>query len=472
MKLKLNSYLEMARAKDPAKELIGFILEKLDEQGFNRTNKTDTKVNFQTENPKEIKTIIESTLPGLACSIGQPIMSKALGGLSNTFPTYELKLTKNFTYGDTVYPKGLILLVANTFRGGMLGDKSLTPNELRLEDVKWLKANDIQKTVLKNIDPKLGENTKHFAEMLMNEVITKTSLKAKKDGLIDVEDNEQTIIKLSDTTLALINTMDSRDLNIIGKNFGEVLGGIYFFKKYGATNVQYPSQSNFPLIDFIVDDVVYVSAKYASGAAPSIKILAEKVQENPKAFVKVDRRLKSILNAMLKESVFFSYINAAKEMDSVIYHQMMKYNLITDDEKESKQLMNDFLIKKFNSFKQDEEKMAKFLQKEFWQYAKSAPDLDNAMEKLRSGVKTEGIIFYPMESELVDIMNKDEAILSGLKTITKTIGVKQLYFNFEINKKKQNLTFLIKFFGTKDFKFALTSSVNMYLNSNLSFKMT
>lgn len=476
--LKNIAYNEMAIAK-PEKVLAMMVLNSLDEMGYYRTNQTENKINLQTDDEREIKKIIASAIPGMAISLSEPIMSKTLGGISNSFPTYEITLTKSLKTDAGDFPKGLSFKIANVSKSSnngsnasQLGGKSLTPTELGLEDKKWTKSKDIKKAVMLNMSNKYNDNIRQFVEMLIDEITLKIDSKKQKiNGIIDIADNERTEIILSDDIMKKVALLNPIDLNIIGKNLGEVLGGIYFFQKYSASNVLYPSQSNFPLIDFIVDDVVFVSAKYGAGAAPSIKVLADKYLENPKAYSKIDSRLKRILETIASASTLTSYLTAAEYMQTNIYSKMEKYRLVGETDRDTQELTVNFINKKFAQFGEDKDRMIEFLRKEFWRYAQSEPDINNVMEKIISGKKSEGAILYPLESELVGAMNADISMTAGLKAITKTMGVKQLYFDFQINKKKQNVMFLIKLFETKDFKFALTTSVNNYVNSNISFKM-
>lgn len=479
----LSKYLEAIGQPGSTKKLTEFILNELVKKGYNRTSQHDAKINLKTSEVNEIKKIIDSVDPKLFVNFQSPIFKKNLGGLSNKYPTHVFSLLKDFEVNGIIFPKDTIFKIANAFLSNtegsavmQLGHKSLTPSELHLEDVKWNSVIKLSNAVRKNFPASYESNILDLLNILIKEVSTKVTRKPRTaDGLIDISDNEATTFILPDYALELIETIHQSDLNTVGKNFGEVLGGFYFLKKYLAENVYYPSQSNYPLIDFIADDVVFVSSKFGGGAAPSSKVLANKMSENKRRFAKIDGRLKAILNNMLTSSTMYSFIAASKIMNTQIYRKLKKYKIVDDvntgKENNTAALINNFINSKYEKFGKNDDKMIEFLRKEFWGYGSGEPALANAKEKLKVGKKTEGLIMYPLESELVNVLNSDLAIMNGLKSITKTIGVKQLYLDFKINKKKNEMVFYVKFFETRDFKFILTNSVNNYLNSNLSFKM-
>jgi hypothetical protein len=64
-------------------------------------------------------------------------------------------------------------------------------------------------------------------------------------------------------------------LNQVIKNLGEVYGAILYAKKIGATTIYYPSEGNYPLIDYILkkdDEVIPISAKAAEGKSNVVKL--------------------------------------------------------------------------------------------------------------------------------------------------------------------------------------------------------
>jgi len=64
-------------------------------------------------------------------------------------------------------------------------------------------------------------------------------------------------------------------LNQVIKNLGEVYGAILYAKEIGATTIYYPSEGNYPLIDYILkkdDEVIPVSAKAAEGKSNVVKL--------------------------------------------------------------------------------------------------------------------------------------------------------------------------------------------------------
>jgi hypothetical protein len=64
-------------------------------------------------------------------------------------------------------------------------------------------------------------------------------------------------------------------LNQVIKNLGEVYGAILYAKEIGATTIYYPSEGNYPLIDYILkkdDEVIPISAKAAEGKSNVVKL--------------------------------------------------------------------------------------------------------------------------------------------------------------------------------------------------------
>jgi hypothetical protein len=64
-------------------------------------------------------------------------------------------------------------------------------------------------------------------------------------------------------------------LNQVIKNLGEVYGAILYAKQIKASTIYYPSEGNYPLIDYILkkdDEVIPISAKAAEGKSNVVKL--------------------------------------------------------------------------------------------------------------------------------------------------------------------------------------------------------
>lgn len=483
----IELYLEEANKIGNQSTITKIVLNKLQNAGYNRTNQTQAKINFKTNDSKEINQIIKNI--GVPAKITQEIAPGGLGALSDSFITFEFTLTDDFSEDGVIFNKGLTFKIANAVKNAKIGNsitrlarKELTPAKLNLTDIEWDDNESLMKTTIKQIkNLNTFDEIKNVCIALIKE-LDQITVKPRINGIMNIENNDTTIIAMTKNTQKLVNSIDIKDLSTIGTDFGEVLGGFYFFKKYDAKRVKFPAESNYKLIDFIVDDVVFVSSKYQQGATPSMSVIADKIKENKSAFKKIDARLLNIINSVgdPQASAMYSYLVAAKEAGSKIYEKLNSLGLIDMNSKQKNTTPNkilEFLQNQMNKFKSEKyeekiDKLIEFLKKEFWSHANSYPDINKARQLIANNDKNMvGLIIYPMQAETIRLLNNDKAIIDGLSSIAKTLGVKQLYLDFKISTKSPLIIFKIKNFQEQQFKFALNTSANNYLNSKLAFSM-
>lgn len=379
------------------------------------------------------------------------------GSKSGQFFTFKIELTDSIKLGGKEYSKGTSFsIVNNIVEGGIYPAKSLTPKGLNLENSK-INTTQLYQNICNSIRTKFTNSVAVNPLLCITDDVYKHKPSHQIDDLFMIKNNTDSI-KLSKYTLDALSLLSSTDINNIGKDFGEVLGSVYLSNFLtNETVIEFPGGNN-PTADFYIDGYP-VSSKYKRGAAPSLKGVLDTIKTE-QLTTPTEKSLIDIFKIIQSNTVPSGYLEIAKYLNLpciVILEKLIgKKNLIIED-------IIEFVIKSNkDSFINNN--------KEFYDSINRYPagnkiDWDKLQNKFIYGP-----IIGPLSYAVVDAMNSNPDYLQGLKEILSKLEIKQLYLDFNLEKKY--ITFNMKSFGTSDFQFeAPNQSVYSPANGKLGFKL-
>ena len=430
-------------------DLFGKIKSGLDQLGLSgkRESKHGTHLRYNIGSDSEVMTILQnimkdSKIPKSNYKIDViDINDYKSGGKSGSFKTYKITSGNKEVY-----------VVNNRKEKSTLSGKSLTPTNLGLSGKEFTSSTSLIGTVESNIKSPI----KDLLVSLMEDVNNNT----KKENL-DVLENFNETISLSPTTLEFAEDVSESDINIIGKDFGEILGSILLFNKVNNPVLSYPTGNN-PIVDFIINDY-RVSSKYKDGAAATLTSIIKGI--DPKTIKKKSEKdLYKIFEIVINNRVSSGYLEVAKYLNIPGIEELSKITEIPVENLTTKSI-NDYITTV------TPEKALKSL-KPFYSAAGRGPKDGIVNWDKISKDKYYGIVIGPLSYALIDYLNKNPAYRSSLKQMLSKIEIKQLYLDINLGKSKLN--FNLKSFSDLDSDFtfeAPNQSVYNPDNGRLGFKL-
>lgn len=396
--------------------------------------KRDTKngglhIRVNIGNEKEAKDSIEESLSSLEISPSDYKVETIAPGQSDArsrkYNTYKITLTKDvsdFKKGDTV-------LVVSTVAEGKttVSSFSLSPKDLGLSQKSFMKAEDIEDFVNKKIKEYENKDLSNVMSLLMKDVL---KLGGKKYSNVSKIKAYSKSVPLSKETIDVISALLPGDVDILGKNFGEVLGAILMAKKVklSDTGIYFPGPKE-PLIDFYVDGYG-ISSKYKEGAASALTKIVSKADTGK--LNSSEKYLHSLLSKSYEQKkVSKGYLYLASKLEIPAIKTLASI-MKTGIENITVESINDFIIKITSKAKSNEEKDAIIVSrlKSFFKAANSSPRMPISWETLASNNTYYGIVMYPMAVAVANDMNTKYA--DELKEMINKQEIKQLYLNFNL----------------------------------------
>ena len=372
---------------------------------------------------------------------------------SGTYPTIKITVTKS----TPSFKKGEFVLVVNQTgqENKTVTFKSLTPVNLGIageyKDLNSL-VNATTKAVQK--DKNLGKIlTALVTDTAKNTPASKSGLSKLRSGKVNVP--------LSKTTTSLLSSISTQDKNTIGKDFGEILGGIFLGKHVGIKKgLDFP-KGNEPLVDFYIDGYK-ISSKYEKGATASLTDLLKAIKPDQIKVEKNQYALYKALLPMLSETSPNAFIRVASAFPKDMPAITTLGNIIGVDPKNlTAQDINDYLKKLFAKTNANTaaKKDAVFFKKfnPFFNQTKRLPgkgakvDWDT-MKKKTGDNGYYGAITSPLSYYVADQMNTKPKFVEALKDIISKTEVKQMYLTFDL-KEGGSMTFDIRSFNDPNAKF-------------------
>ena len=419
------------------------------------------------------------------------IVGRSAGG-SGTYKSYSIKY------------KGDIYFIANTTQDkANLKNKELTPDKLKLSNDNYIyKSFD---ELYNKLKPSLDDINKKYPESgiyeLLNELINKIkSGDYEKSGSFNnnekiddfFADNNEGKLSFSINSEYVSKVLDG-DIACIEKDFGEILGPFVFFRLFKDVELNYPSASNEPLVDYYINGHKVSAKQLGGGGKPSGASVALAAQKNRKKIIdnpeditdettELTNKEKKIIfepeeiefidNVLItyEKSIFEQQRDLiskyVKNINNITLIDFAKLNNSNDLEKELDNILNNTNIETYftNIYKQINYVPTKTSS---WTPKIIAKEYNNLTTKLKWG-----ILFYPLyKTAINNIVKKygDEKndIISSV--IQKVTDMKQIYLG--IRKKKE---LKIDIVSSAISKWTLTTggmSTNNISNSKLSIEL-
>jgi len=387
----------------------------------------------------------------------------ASGAKSGTFDTYKIEVIKpaaGLEKGDTVF------VVNQVTKAGTIVAKSLTPTNLGLTGRNFTDENELASYVNKQLESKVKnpELVKALSNLTIN-IAEKAHTRFQKVSLIK---EEKDVVELTPETVKLLSKFSPTDLNIIGKDFGEVLGAIQMLKSVvnAGVGVEFPKGNN-PLVDFTIDNY-QTSSKYQVGAAASlIQVLKgidpKKLENDPDQL-----DLYNILKIAIDSDTAQGYINVARAINSKGLKSLAKILGVSQD-KVTIQFINDVMTQLFS--RKNNKQKTEILKSKFGPFYETigrSPRME-AINWEKIGENYFGLVSSPLAYSVVDDLNNNPKYTKALKEILSKIEVKQLYLDFSLSKS--TASFNLKNFSSATFKFGTNVSTYNPTNSKLAFSL-
>lgn len=372
---------------------------------------------------------------------------------SGSYPTIKVVVTKstpNFKKGD------FTLIVNQTGQENKtVTFKALTPVKLGISG-EYTDLNSIVKASTNAVqkDKNLGKIlTGLITDTAKNTPVSKSGLSKLKSGKVNVP--------LSKQTTQLLSSISPQDKNTIGKDFGEVLGGIFLGKMVGIKKSLNFPKGNEPLVDFYIDGYK-ISSKYEKGATASLTDLLKAIDVNQIKSEKDQYALYKALLPMLSETSPNAFLKIASSFPKDMPAITTLASIIGTDAKNlTAQKINEYIIKLFaktnanTAVKKDAVFFKKF--NPFFNQTKRLPGKGAKVEwdtmKKKTGDKGYyGAITSPLSYYVADQLNTKPKFVQALKEIISKTEVKQMYLTFDL-KQGGSMTFDIRSFNDPNAKF-------------------
>ena len=394
---------------------------------------------------------------------------------SGSYPTIKVTVTKptqNFKKGD------FVLIVNQTGQENKtVTFKALTPVKLGIAgDYKDLNSLVQATTRAVQKDKNLGK--------ILTGLVTDTAKNTptSKSGLSKLRSGK-TNVPLSKQTTQALGGISKEDKNTIGKDFGEVLGGIFLGKMVGIKKSLNFPKGNEPLVDFYIDGYK-ISSKYEKGATASLTDLLKAIKPDQIKGDKDQYALYKALLPMLSETSPNAFIRIAsafpKDMPAI---QTLGSIIGVDPKSLTSQDINDYIKKLFvkTNAKTAKQKNDVFFKKfgKLFSEMKRNPGKAGVVEWDTMKKKTGdngyyGAITSPLSYYVADQMNTKPKFVQALKEMISKTGVKQMYLTFDL-KGDGSMGFDIRSFNDPNasFKFDIPSLSTLNpTSSKLGFSLT
>ena len=376
--------------------------------------------------------------------------------------------TKLFTVSKGIgsLNKDDIIFVLNTYtEKGSIKTKDLAPDKLKLSNTKY--------TTLMKFDSDVIEGIKGLK--VPDEI--KLALVELYNNVSSNDTNYNSGVK------RILSLLKPQDKQAIGKDFGEVLSlRWYLSQPFGKkfSKFYFSEISNEPLVDYVVEfntneGVVkkQISAKFETGAAPSILAIVGKIDsvfKNPTGEKKIACDTIKALSGLgkTKETTSVKILNVFRTLNLEAYSELKK---VIQKENFTVMDINAHIqnIVKSNPKKEDRIKIFLSFYKKF--YDKLGTNADQTSLSVVFSASTFpkyfSLIISPMGYALVKYLNSQEIYQNILNTVSKEIEVEQVYLSFGATE----FLFKKKLFSKSNFKFAYGANAKNSDNTGIKFSM-
>lgn len=402
--------------------IISFFKKALQTKGIKTIDSSRGGPHLRFEYNGDVQKLLNSITP---CKV---VDSKT--SISGTYETKEIVLGKKIAgVADTDKGDTINLVVANSSRG-LLKTKQLTPEQFKIVGKKIAKNSYVSEMVEKIKEKKLPTNIEN---------VLLSMLEASKTNSNKITDE--------------VKTLTDTDLNIIAKDFGEIISANWFMNHYekSVNKIEFPTISNLKLVDFFAykpnGAKIAVSVKSGDGAPPSIDSVAEILKD-----VKyTDRKKQNAKKAIIEisdNSVVEGIVQANKELGTKGY-LWIKKNMMNGRDFNAADC--EAAMKQFSDY----EEAQKFLKPFYELISRSASD-KIAERIFATNSKRSGMIISPLGYSLVDEMNTNKDYLGVLNEAAQSLNVTQVYV--KVFKSSTRIEYTVKGYSDSMFKFSYNAN--------------
>jgi hypothetical protein len=260
-----------------------------------------------------------------------------------------------------------------------------------------------------------------------------------------------------------LESLDPASLQNVINDFGEILDGIYVLSSVRniKDGLEFPEESNRPLLDIICDGYMISSKDVRGGGSPSAAPVIAALNDPELTLDQGEKDLASILTPIIGKGVYEQYMSLA---DSLLSKKSLSSNsayqhLLSVMGRSSRPSQSDLEKYLTNLSDDDYIKLVSELEAKSGRQAKK-PALD--------AKKRIGPVFVNITKECGDTLNKQyqEAFSS---ITTKVLSLKQIYLAIKIKDKKMEFTSKSSDIMQAKFETSKSTPENPF-NAGLSFK--
>ena len=353
------------------------------------------------------------------------------GCLSGKYHTFSL-----------VFENEQVDIVNQKTESGLLKPKELTPSVLGLPLDETVSLDELKQTVIDRIQERYYGDLKNFLISLVEETYL-TNIQDKYNTLSETGEISNEIF-YSEKTKKFLENISSTDLANIGKDFGEVLGAIYFARLTESNDgIKFPSGNN-PLVDFMINEH-HISSKYKNGATATLTGIIEMINESS-----VDDSLRDLFSVVTSHGVAESYLKLAEHLNLPGYLELEQI------------IGEDLTLESINSFvsnlhvEDDQQTESNIIEtfSSFYQTINRGVASPLKLDKVQED-KRYGYVIGPLSYHVADSLNEMNEYTDSLKKLLGTYDIKQLYL--DINKSKGFMKFVMKPFANDENRFVFTA---------------
>lgn len=413
-----------------------------------------------------------------------------VGVISSDYGAYKIIIKKGVE--DRLgkkYKKNDFFVITNRFKiskktgeASIIGKKDLTPDKLKITKAVYESPEHLLSIVSTKI------KALNLPENYVNFILKSTEEIMKSGDNVGIFDNLEAYTSSASTNIdfkiseELFDGIDQLSINNFQNDYGEILGGFLLFKilKQFKNGVSYPQNSNEKLVDFYFDGYSISSKAGKKGGTPSGQTMIDKIHE---------LHTNNIINPVgTKENDFFNnvvdqWINPPKLSRSNTYNNIMNLCSVNISDRDNSaywhisketglgpgQMNQDVLVTYLdNLYEEDPIKFKEFI-KETWVKSgigsKVFKNLDTYVDGyMGMGKNKIGIIFYCLQVEIKDVLNKmyGEQLTKFSQMAT---DVKQIYLQVDVKRGK--FSFKAVPFKSANFEFEQKGSIPNPFNANL-----
>jgi hypothetical protein len=368
-------------------------------------------------------------------------MFKSSKSYSDEYETNILKLIKTVENDEVSLGTKIYFVIADKNRKTEelnKNSKDLTPEKFRFsgEVLTEFELVSRVKQAFKNISSvsEVKGEVKQFCEDLLDQV---QSQPPKNNSRVKIQSKVKDSIR-------------QQDINLVAKNFGEILGSLWYMKSDSSSNkVEFPRSERNAVVDYMVHTsknnnpfVQAISAKSGKGAPSAIAgILARKKTKIQKSKPR-DTTSKSNKEFLLdlteykvKESIIYAnrrlYTPAFMQLQKQIKFQM--YDSVTTIVNKIDDYVAKKYLKKINKNNAESVRTTtdEFIEdfSVFFDLCPFTPNKQKVAKILASKSDGSSLFIYPLGRAAVNAMNGDESLVDYLNLVLKNSGIAQLTIN-------------------------------------------